>query len=161
MFKIVPGSRIRRGDADAIGAEFQRIRASGKELTAETVLDAASNPRSILHRYITWDDAEAARSYRLEQARKLLRSVEVLVQDAKGKSGQMRAFYSVRDASGQRSYQPVEFVFSNTDTSAQVMHDAKQQLEGWMARYKRYAWAQTAVPQVLAALKALKKSRKK
>lgn len=161
MFKIVPGSRIRRGDADAIGAEFQRIRASGKELTAETVLDAASNPRSILHRYITWDDAEAARSYRLEQARKLLRSVEVLVQDAKGKSGQMRAFYSVRDASGQRSYQPVEYVFSNADTTAQVMRDARQQLESWTAKYKRYAWAQSAVPQVLAALKALKKARKK
>lgn len=160
-FKVVPGSRIRRGDAQAIGEAFERIRKSGKALTAETVLDAATDPKSPLHRYITWDDADAAHQFRLEQARKLIRSVEVLVQDAKGKSEKLRAYYSVRDVEGARSYQPVEYVFTNADTSAQVMRDAKQQLESWMARYKKYAWAQTAVPQVLAALKALKVTTKK
>lgn len=160
-FKIVPGSRIRRGDAQAIGEAFERIRRSGKALTAETVLEVAADSRSVLHKYVEWDDNKAAHAYRLEQARKLIRSVEVLVQDAKGKSGQLRAFYSVRDVEGARSYMPIEYVFTNADTSAQVMRDAKQQLEGWMARYKKYTWAQVAVPQVLAALKALKTTTKK
>lgn len=160
VFKIVPGARVRKGDAEAIGREFEKIRASGRALTAETVLAVAADARSVLHKYVTWDDRAAAHQYRLEQARGLLRSIEIIVED-KGKRGQLRAFYSVRDVDGQRSYQPAEYVFANAETSDQIIREAKQQLESWMARFKRYQWAKGAVPSVIAALKIIKTSAKK
>lgn len=48
-------------------------------VTPEHVVDAARDPRSPLHEYFEWDDAEAAEAYRREQARALLRSWKVRI----------------------------------------------------------------------------------
>jgi len=48
-------------------------------LTAAAVVDSARDPQSPLHRYFEWDDTSAAESWRLEQARSLIRSVRVIV----------------------------------------------------------------------------------
>lgn len=163
-FKIVDGSRIRKGDAQAIGSILERIKQTGP-LTAEAVLEEAKNPRSPLHKYIEWDDSKAAHQYRLEQARKIIRSIEVVVEDAKGKSRQLRGYFNVRTSDGVKSYQPLEFVFEDADLADQVINDAKQQLDSWLAKFKKYQWAKTAVPKVAAAIRALKaatpKRRKK
>jgi hypothetical protein len=159
-FKVAPGARIRRGDVDEVGRTLQKLQAQGK-LTAEAVLAEAENPKSVLHRYIEWSDEAAAHAYRLEQARRIIRAVEVVIENAKGKSVAMRGFFSVKDAAGVRGYEPMQYVFSDTAMSDQVMRDAKAQLEGWMKRYKTYEWARTAIPQIAAALKALKKPTKK
>ena len=48
-------------------------------LRAESVVEAARDPGSPLHRYFEWSDERAAHQYRLEQARHLIRcSVTVL-----------------------------------------------------------------------------------
>ncbi len=48
-------------------------------LTADDVVEAARNPKSPLHGYFTWDDAEAAHARRIDEARSLIRSVRVVV----------------------------------------------------------------------------------
>jgi hypothetical protein len=48
-------------------------------LTPEGVLEAASDDDSPLHRFFEWDDHEAAHQYRVEQARRLIRGVRVVV----------------------------------------------------------------------------------
>ncbi len=163
-FRVVPGSRIRKGDAQMLGQTFERLKKSGP-LTAERVLDEATNTGSPLHRYFEWDDSRAAHNYRLEQARRLLRSIEVVISDAKGKEVPMRAYYSVKDAEGQRGYQPMTFVFETPDLADQVIKQAFDQLEAWKVKYGKYVWAKGALPHVIAALRAVKgatkKSRKK
>lgn len=161
MFRVTPGSRIRKNDAKVLGETFERIKASGKPLTAETVLDEATNPRSPLHRFFEWDDKHAAHMFRLEQARRLVRSIEVVLEDAKGKQVPMRAYYSVKDADGQRAYEPMEFVFETPDLADQVIDQAVSQLEAWKAKYARYTWARGAIPGIAAALRAVKKATKK
>lgn len=155
-FRVVPGSRLRKGDAVILGTAFERIKASGKDLTAETLLADAATQSSALHRFFEWDNNKAAHQYRLEQARRLIRSVEVVLEDAKGKKVPMRAYFSVRNTEGTQSYQPMEYVFDSPDLTDQVKEDAKTQLEGWLARFKRYEWAESAAPGVVAALRALK-----
>jgi len=159
-FRVVPGSRIRKGDAQMLGQTFERLKKSGP-LTAERVLDEATSANSPLHKYFTWDDAAAAHQYRLEQARRLLRSIEVVIEDAKGKQVNMRAYYSVKDAEGQRGYQPMAFVFETPDLADQVITQALAQLEAWKIKFARYTWAKDAVPHVLAALRAVKSATKK
>lgn len=48
-------------------------------LTPEQVVDAAEDEGSALHQFFEWDDSEAARQHRLHQARRLIRSVEVVL----------------------------------------------------------------------------------
>lgn len=158
-FRVTPGSRIRKADAKVLGEAFERLKATGP-LTADRVLTEAMNARSPLHRYFEWDDQKAAHQYRLEQARKLIRSIEVVLEDAKGKQMPMRAYYSVRDADGQRGYEAMEFVFATPDLADQVIEEALAQLEAWKAKYGRYTWAKGAVPQIVAALRAVKRAKK-
>jgi hypothetical protein len=63
-------------------------------LTPDRVIDAAKDPRSPLHTWFTWDIKTAAQAYWREQARELIRSVEVtvLVEDRP-----VKVSYFVRD----------------------------------------------------------------
>lgn len=158
-FRVTPGARIRKADAKVLGEAFERLKSSGP-LTADRVLRDATNPRSTLHKFFMWDDQKAAHQYRLSQARQLIRSIEIVLEDAKGKQVPMRAFYNVKDADGQRGYEPMSFVFSTPDLADQVIAEAFAQLESWKAKYTRYTWAKAAVPQVVAALRSLKKATK-
>ena len=49
------------------------------ELQSHTVVQAAENPDSSLHGYFTWDDTEAARKWRFEEARTIIRAVRIEV----------------------------------------------------------------------------------
>jgi len=158
-FRVAPGARIRKADAKVLGEAFERLKSSGP-LTADRVLQDAMNARSPLHRYFEWDDQKAATQFRLEQARRLIRSIEVVLEDARGKQVPMRAYFSVKDAEGQRGYQAMEFVFDTPDLADQVIAEAVAQLEGWKAKYQRYTWAKGAIPKVAAALRAVKAAKK-
>ena len=48
-------------------------------LMPEAVVEAAKDPKSLLHGMFTWDDAEAAHAHRVEQARTLIRTVRVVM----------------------------------------------------------------------------------
>ena len=50
------------------------------ELHSLTVVNAAMDPDSSLHGYFTWDDTEAARKWRFEEARMIIRAVRIEVQ---------------------------------------------------------------------------------
>jgi len=52
---------------------------SGKLDPAEIVKFAADHPDSPLFAWFTWDDTEAAKRYRLTQARELIRTVKITV----------------------------------------------------------------------------------
>lgn len=62
-----------------IEAELEKIRVrNGGVLTPEAVVAAAKKPTSPLHRVFEWNDSEAAKAWRIEQARCLIRSVHVV-----------------------------------------------------------------------------------
>ena len=62
----------------AIREELQTLIKDGR-LNPEDVVEAAKNPNSSLHSYFTWDDTDAAASYRLQEARALIKRVKVNV----------------------------------------------------------------------------------
>jgi tRNA A37 N6-isopentenylltransferase MiaA len=73
-----------RARIDAIKAhkELEDIRRLDGNLTAANVLKRAKDKSSSLHKQFDWDDGEAANQWRLEQARRLIRSIEVIRLDA-------------------------------------------------------------------------------
>jgi hypothetical protein len=50
-------------------------------LTPRDLVDAARDPSSPLHSEFEWDDGKAADDWRIEQARRLIRSVKVMVDE--------------------------------------------------------------------------------
>jgi hypothetical protein len=68
------------GAVSEMVAEALRSLARGGKLTPSRVVDAARNPDHPLHTHFDWDDSAAAELWRVEQARRLIRSVRVDVQ---------------------------------------------------------------------------------
>jgi hypothetical protein len=157
-FRVTPGSRVRVGDVQALGETFERIKAQSGLLTAEAVWQEAQDPKSVLHKYVTWDVEKAAHQYQLEQCRRLIRSIEVVLEDAKGKTVAMKGYFNVRDADGQRSYEAMEFVLESTDLTDQVINDALAQFEALKVKLTKLQWAKSAIPPLAAAIRAFRKA---
>ena len=57
---------------------LEKIREKNGNLTAGMVLLEAKKARNPLHKAFEWDDSTAAEEFRLEQARRMLRSIEIV-----------------------------------------------------------------------------------
>ena len=60
--------------------ELQALENRFGRLTPLSVIDAAKDEKSELHKYFEWDDSKAGVAWRIEQARELIRSVRIDVQ---------------------------------------------------------------------------------
>jgi hypothetical protein len=75
----------------------------GDELHPSDVVDIAKDPQNALHDFFTWDDSEAARLRRLDEARYLIRSIEVIYE--KPKSGKTNGVDLEYETMSSREYQ--------------------------------------------------------
>lgn len=66
------------GSAESAYNELEKIRKREGNITPRSVVEQAKKRNSALHRHFEWDDAKAADLHRLEQARKVLRSIEII-----------------------------------------------------------------------------------
>ena len=133
-YRFVRGSRLeRRGnDVEKVVKELEKVKAERKVLDAEVVVQAARSNRSPLHRYFEWDDRKAAHQHRLEQARKLLRSIEVVVDDAPP----VRAFLTVEEpAEGLSDYRSTVTIMQDEEDRTHVLLRAYRELVSWRNRY--------------------------
>ncbi len=145
-YRAKPGSRIPPAAVQMVGEELQRLAGeSGDTLTAATVVAAASNERSALHPYFEWNDRRAAQRWREHQARNLINSITVVVEDRHQRPQEVRAFHVVRlagphedEETAEQAYVPIDRIRSDFDLSAQVIQMAREELEGWARRYEQY-----------------------
>jgi hypothetical protein len=66
-------------DINLVITELRNIKEAYGQVTPENVITEAKAESSILHCFFEWNDTEAARRYRMSQASKMLRSIEVKV----------------------------------------------------------------------------------
>lgn len=118
------------GDAQAVGETLETLRLEHGRLTPIAVVEIASDERSPIHKYFTWDDSTAANEYRLWEARSLIRSVTVTVEEREPVS----AFVNVR-ADGQY-YQSVEVLATNDTEYSAAVRDAGRRLASAKAGYE-------------------------
>jgi hypothetical protein len=78
------------------------VKANGGRITPEALVQAASNKKSALHDFFEWDDATAAHQYRLEQARRMIRSCRIVEIVHKEK---LEVPYLIRDPQADSSEQ--------------------------------------------------------
>lgn len=121
-------------DAQLVGDELERIRTRHNgRLSPEWVVHEAKSKRNPLHSLFEWDDNVAAQNWRVDQARGVIRSVEVVI-EATEPAKPVRAFVSVvRDK--DRSYTSVAHAMSDPELRRQVLLTALKELEAWRDRY--------------------------
>lgn len=123
----------KRANPQRIGEELERIsQLHGGKLTPRAVMQEARTGRNPLHPFFEWDDKKAAESYRLEQARHIIRIVRV--EDAEMENAP-RAFLSVTDKAGT-AYYSVQTVRGNSDLQMIVLRQAERDLDAFNKRYR-------------------------
>lgn len=107
--------------------------AGGGLLTPEAVVEFAKNPTTALHGEFTWDDSEAGRLYRLQQARSVIR-VHVEMLPSIGQT--TRAFVSIpSDRANAGGYRRTSDVLANPRWRGQAYEDALKHVGSLRKRF--------------------------
>jgi hypothetical protein len=113
------------------GEELEKLRNAAGDLTTESVLESARSKRSPLHKAFIWDDTVAAKKYRTQQARTLIKSVEVTVID----QGEPVVIPVSVQVAGASHYKNTVDVLSDEEARAQLVERALGDARKWMGRY--------------------------
>lgn len=145
-----------RANPKEVNKELKRIQKKEGRLTAELVLQYASDPDSPLHVAFEWDDEEAAHKYRLYQARNLITNLQIVEEEDDEEYVVAPAWVRLKDDEGPH-YVDVEKV-NDDDDMAFIMGNAIRDLMGWVNRYEALA---NELPGVFDEIhKAIRKAKK-
>lgn len=131
-----------RVPAQIVGETIERL---GEDVTPQELVDVASHPDSMIHRAFEWDDTSAARKYRLAQASRMMRCldvVEVHVEHLPGDDAHPReitihrpAMLAVGNTVGASCYATTAVVMRDVALRNQVLADALGHFRGLRRRY--------------------------
>ena len=173
------GSR-KKGDIKAVFDELLRIHGKNGKNFYEDIVRSARKTGNPLHGQFTWGNRIAADKFRIEEARQLIKSIDVVWYE-KGESKEMRAreFFSIsrahiegRTTGGSSSdvgkFAIIEEVMISDTLLREQTCEAIRQLDNWR---RRYAWLDALeslvnaidveVAKINAKLRASKKPPKK
>jgi hypothetical protein len=114
-------------------------------LTAEIVVEDASNPDSPLHQYFCWDDTRAAFAYRCEQARGLIRRFNITIDKPNGDAIEVRRFQFVESVN---RYVPTKQVLERQEYMNDVLQRAANELRTFRIKYGKLVDVDKLVRQV-------------
>ena len=151
IFQFREGCHL-RGDAQVVGERLESIRTKRNALTPDIVLQDARNIRSPLHEFFEWDESEAARKYRLDQAGHLIRAVQVTYEDVPAVTPRqieltalpalttpvrpVRAFLVIRGDDGVLGYVETQAAMSDPDMRKQVLQRAHSELDAVARKWR-------------------------
>lgn len=117
--------------------ELHAIRESAGTIQPPQVVERARDTGSALHAYFEWDDGAAAESYRLQQARGLIRSYTVAVRiRGEDKPQAVRAFVSLStDRKRGHGYRALVEVIEDESQYRQLLHDAMAEMTAFRRKY--------------------------
>jgi len=121
---------------DRIARELARIAEENDGmLRQEDVVAFARNPDTALHTQFDWDDTEAARKWRLEQAGRIIR-LQVKVIESTNQT--VRAYVSLTPDRGKEDggYLPIDVVLDDKERSKQMLRDALSELSAVRRKYQ-------------------------
>jgi len=144
--------------AEIVGQEIERIKEKNNgRLMPEDILKSAESSKSVLHKCFDWNDSSAAKKYRLQQAKYLIRSVEVIyVGDDGSKSKPVRAFVTLIEEGihKPRSYMTIGEVMGNKALKARYLSEL-------LWEYENLAERNSDVKEFMAIHAEIKRTRKK
>jgi len=118
------GARVGGVKPEIAAKELQRLQKAGA-ITAPAVVEAARPDDAPLHPVFEWDDEAAADEYRLEQARRLIRAVQVIENDQPPRS----IFVHVQPLTGRDgNYQQLDTLIHSPDAYVMALAAARRRV---------------------------------
>jgi hypothetical protein len=100
------------------------------------IVEAARPANSVLHNAFEWNDKAAAESYRIEQAKYLLRGLVVIEPQGDKEPIIVRAYVSVEDEEENPVYTTIYRAVNNERDWQYVVGRALAELQAWKEKYK-------------------------
>jgi hypothetical protein len=111
-------------------------------LRPEAIIERAKGRSSPLHSCFTWDDGKAASRWRIEEARGLIRSYSVVIEQAHPVV--TRAYVSLKSSRVQGGgYTPIHRILSDRELHAEMLGDALEEIADVERRYGHLRELQT------------------
>lgn len=153
------GSRLSKKQAVVFGNRLSEISEKRGFITPKIVVKDAESKSSPLHSYFDWNDTIAAKRWRIEQAKYLLRTISVTIVSENKPA--IRHFFSITPTKEMKTdeirvYVPVSAVMSNKDSRKEVIAYALRELEGWTQRYSQYSELFGVIKEIKARMKKVK-----
>ena len=121
-------------DAQLVGEELEQIERNST-ITPEHVVEYAErNKDSELYKCFEWDDSEAAKKWRLQQARLVICSISLEIKEEPRKV--QRVYVNIKDKdTEERTFKSINEVLKNDEEYQQLVDKAKKELENCKNRY--------------------------
>lgn len=129
--------------AQVVGQTIAALANEQGRLTPSAVLDAARPEDSPIHPCFEWDDSKAAETWRLEQARRLVRAVVIVPDNDRGVP--VRAFVSLlehdagetdAEAVPRPAYVSTRSAMEDPERRRQLLMRALDEAIAWQKRYE-------------------------
>ena len=126
--------------ADVAAKELCDIQKKHGSLTPDVVVKEAKKKRSPIHDCFEWDDTTAAAKYRVEQAKYLIRTIEVVFtgDDDECEPLHVRAFHSIVTEDDSREYVTLKQAQGSAAVWDQVKQQALDALLAWKTKYAAF-----------------------
>lgn len=106
---------------------------NGGVLMIDDVIEAARDKSCVLHHHFEWDDTEAAKAYRKDQARSLIRRCKITLVDMP--SAEIRAFTSLpSDRENGGGYRLTSTILSDDQMRQELIHDIELTIARWRTK---------------------------
>ena len=121
-------------DAQIVGEELESLESSG-EINAERILEYAEKHKdSELHKCFEWNDIEASRKYRMQQASQILSSISLKIKEEP--TIKQRVYFSVKSSNdGARTFKNINNILENDEEYMQLVNKAKTEFEECKMKY--------------------------
>lgn len=110
---------------------YDELQGLGDSVKPVDIVEAAKDENSELHKCFEWDDSEAARKYRLQQARILVMNLVIIESEHKEEPQQIRVMYT----SNKGGYKPTKLIVQQKDEYEALLERAKAELKAFKKKY--------------------------
>ena len=126
-------------------------------ITPSAVLEEASKPRSPMHKLFEWDDTKAAQEFRLNQARRVIGSLEVTYE--KGPDQPVRHLHVTTKAPmGDTRYLTTVEILSNPDTRNDLLLVCIRDLQAFRRKFSAISELANLIETIDAEIQVLIKA---
>lgn len=116
-------------DAQLVAEEIMDI---GESATPEQIVNRAEDKSTELHKCFTWEDTEAAKKWRLQEARQVVNHLVVRRSPKEDKKTEVRLFHKTDNNDG---YKPVTVIVRKQDEYTSMLQRALGELKAFQKKY--------------------------
>lgn len=121
--------------AEKVGNHLRKLEEQNGTVTSEMFLESARSEDSEMHCLFEWNDPTAAEAFRLQQARVIIASLRVTVEEEEEEVEPVIVRAFVKTDEEQKGYINISKAMSDEDMRNSVLEDAKKELAWFVNKY--------------------------